>query len=128
MGYGMKKKQVNVYRNLHKKGMFSIRLGGKVIDWASTIILSGNISFHIGEKARIRVTKQRKKNVHSFIKSDNYRIADDIKLSSDYKELWYNPYFTQHYYCLTSGGIVVCADEVVLTNDRAFALNPIYLS
>lgn len=121
------KRQVNVYRNLHKKGMFSIRLSGKVIDWASTIVLSGNIAFHIGEKGRVRVTEQRKKNVHSWIKADDYKIINDkIALDNNYKELWYSPYFTQHYYCLSSGNIVVGADEVVLHNDRAYALNPAY--
>ena len=54
-------KQVSVYRNLHKPGMFSIRQSGKVIGWSTTILLEGNIAFHVNENGRLKVTRERKK-------------------------------------------------------------------
>ena len=119
-------KQFSVYRNLHKPTMFSIKQSGIVIGWASTIELEGSIGFHVGESGRIRVTKQRRKNVHSWIKSDNYKILDAPVNLDDYKELWYSPYFTQFYHCIKTGKVVVSARKIIMANDRAYALEPEY--
>ena len=120
-------KKVHVYRNLHKKGMFSIRLSGKVIDHASVIRLSGDVGFHINENGRVRVTKQRKKNVHAWVKAENYEILSEAPDLSNHVACFYDPYFTQYFHCMKTGNTLESAEEIIMANNRAYALNPVYV-
>jgi hypothetical protein len=118
-------KQFSFYRNLHKPGLFSIKQSAHVVDWQSNILLSGNIKFHISEKGRLKVVKNRRKNVHAWIKSNEYFVLENVDLTG-FLELWYNPYFTQHFYCIKTGGIVIGAEKVILTDNKAFVHKPVY--
>jgi len=112
----------SAYRNLNKPNHFSIRQSGKVIDHQVTVVLE-DCKFHVGESGRIRVTQQRRKNVHSWVNAKKYIPAniEDINLL-EYEELYYDPYFTQHYYSVKTGEIVKEALKVILANNRCYAL------
>lgn len=123
----MKRKPlIKIYRNLHKKGMFSILSKGKVVGHGAIIRLSEDISFHVNENRRQKVLQQRKKNMHSCIKGRSCEVLKVAPSLQDYKEIWYNPYFTTQYYCVVTGNVVQSADEVLLCNDKAYLLNPVY--
>jgi len=122
----MRVKQISIYRNLHKPDMFSIKQSGKVIDWQANFLIHGNIGFHVNENGRKKVTKLFKKNVHSWLKADSYEVVNTTSVPKNYIELWYNPYFTQYYYCTQTGKEVVGAQEVLVFENKVFALKPIY--
>ena len=112
------KAKVNIYRNLHKPGKFSIRLKGKVIDHAESIIVH-NCSFRVGEKGRLKVIQERRKNVHAWVVGEFYeRGSYDL---TQLEELYFDPYFTQHFMSLDTGKKVIYADLVVCANNRCYA-------
>ena len=116
----------SVYRNLNKPGMFSIKQSGIVLDWAPTILLEKKIAFHVGESGRLRVIRDRRKNVHSWIKSEMFTVLKETPSLEKYVELWYDPYYAQHYYCTRTGKKVISAHKVVMANNRAYTLQPTY--
>jgi len=80
-------KPVSVYRNLHKK-CWSIKQNGLVkahTQWASL----NECSFVVSQAGRERVLREKKKNVHAFIKGFlNYEEIDfDLE-----NQATYNPY------------------------------------
>ena len=117
----------NFYRNLNKPGNFSIREKGKVIGWSPVVLLDGNIGFHVGESGRLRVIRDRRKNVHSWIKAKSYEILNEVPSLDGYMEIYYDPYFTQFYYCTQSGKKLASAKRVLLANNRAYAYEPSYI-
>ena len=83
-------RSVYVYRNLHK-ACWSIKQDGLVKAHADTVRLS-DCEFRVGEKGRLRVIKEKKKNVHAgvvgFIPNDSF--AGPSLQACD--SITYNPY------------------------------------
>lgn len=62
------KKPVYIYRNLHSKDVrYSIRQDGLVVAHTDCIGIV-NVEFVVNQKGRERVRKEKRKNVHAFIK------------------------------------------------------------
>ena len=87
-------KPIEVYRNLHKK-CWSVRQRGKVKLHTETICLK-DAEFKVSQKGRERVLREKRKNVHAFIKG---YIVDPRVLNKldDYGnpkwvDITYNPY------------------------------------
>ena len=90
--------KVEVYFNLHKK-LFSVRdcKTGRVIDHTNHIAIA-NPQFVVRKAGRERVLRERKKNVHAFVRG--YILPeDDEACARNYfhtvfhgKEVTYNPY------------------------------------
>lgn len=59
-----------------------------VIGYTSNITLT-NVTFHVGETARRRVLKEKRKNVHAFIEGD---IETKRRFSPSGQRITYNPY------------------------------------
>lgn len=57
-------KPVRVYKNLNN-GKMSIQQGGKVVAYADSVTLK-DVSFKVNEGGRLRVIKERQKNVHAY--------------------------------------------------------------
>ena len=70
------KASFNIYWNLNRS-CWSVRLRGKVIDHVDKIMVIKNCVFHVSEAGRQRVLREKRKNVHGWIKADNYEIIDD---------------------------------------------------
>ena len=84
---------VDVYFNRHKS-TFSIRHKGKVIEHTDTVVIK-NPRFVVNESGRNRVLREKKKNVHAFVRGEYY--TKEYKLNVlDGKKYWkgiyYNPY------------------------------------
>ncbi|MHC3995722.1 hypothetical protein ACXWTF_12930 [Thiomicrolovo sp. ZZH C-3] len=108
-----------IYRNLKKKNHFSIRYKQGVIDWGTTLLLT-DCNFHVGESGRLRVVERRRKGVHAWVVAKAYEKQDEINTDGMH-ELYYDPYFTQHFHSLKTGEVVGNADIVVCKNNRCFA-------
>ena len=66
-------KNVEVYYNLHKKCL-SVRKRGLVIDHVSSILLK-NAEFVVQPAGRKRVVKEKRKNVHAYIRGERVAVA-----------------------------------------------------
>lgn len=107
------------YRNLNKPGCFSVRQNGKVIAHPKALIML-DCEIHVGEKGRLRVLRDRRKNVHAWIRSKQFKEIGKLTDFAEYEELYYDPYFTQHFFSLRTGEIVHRADEIILANNRCY--------
>jgi hypothetical protein len=90
--------RVDIYRNLHKPSMFTIRqrageLAGKVSGYSQSILLSSP-QLIVLESGRQRVLKERRKHVHAFVRGilcDAY--TKPLPIPSDIgTRITYNPY------------------------------------
>ena len=84
--------KVEVYWNIRKK-MFSVRSAkspnrGKVLAHVKKILLR-DATFVVSEIGRLRVIKEKRKNVHAFIRGTVYATHGGGKLPN---KLTYNPY------------------------------------
>ena len=92
----METKRVEVYYNLHKH-VLSVRQRGRVIMHTPTIELE-NVVFSVQPAGRNKVLKQKRKNVHAFVRgellnSDSKRIEKSLTRNSDnWRLVTYNPY------------------------------------
>jgi len=94
-------KPVEVYRNLHKK-CWSVRQGGKVKVHTSYICLQ-DVKFVVQPAGREKVLKEKRKNVHAFVKGylishkTMNRLNKDIEWTMDV--VTYNPYKHPYFTC-----------------------------
>ena len=84
-------KPVKVYRNLHK-GCWSIQQNGLVKAHSDEVNLF-DCEFLVNEKNRQKVIKQKRKNVHAFVKGYIWDTPVDL-----IKQASYNPYANNYFY------------------------------
>ena len=106
---------VEVYYNLHKK-IFSVRHAGRV--WFHTNVLTlRNCKFAVQPAGRAKVLKEKKKNVHAFIRGFFVRGDDHTNHRMLHaQQAMYNPYKTSTFVNVNSGEPVYEADIVYLNN------------
>ena len=108
---------VEAYYNLHKK-TFSVRHAGRV--WFHTNVLTlRNCKFAVQPAGRAKVLKEKKKNVHAFIRGFLVRGDDHTnhRMLPPYTEqAMYNPYKTSTFVDVGTGEPVYKADMVYLNN------------
>lgn len=105
------------YRNLNKPGYFSIRQSGRVIDHSKSLKMY-DCHFHIGEKGRLRVIRDRRKNVHAWVAGEVY---ENGEFNVDgMHELYYDPYYTQKFHSLLTGEVVNGAAFVIFKDNRCY--------
>lgn len=105
---------VFVYRNLHKQ-CYSIRHKGIVIGHADSLVLA-NADFRVYEAGRLRVLKERRKNVHAFIVGE---LTDKVPFEGGRKAT-YNPYKYCRFVFVDSEQPVYSAKLVSLTENGIF--------
>ena len=81
-----KRGPVKVYRNLHKM-CFSIQQFDKVVAHGTNFSLL-NAHFHVNENGRLRVLKNKRKNVHAWVRG----YFDESSKISIGNQIKYNPY------------------------------------
>jgi hypothetical protein len=85
---------VLVAYHLYKR-CFSVRLASsrKVIGYTNRIVLS-DVSFPVQAAGRLRVLKEKRKNVHAFVKG---KINHSIRIPHypQMREVYYNPYVVE---------------------------------
>jgi hypothetical protein len=83
--------KVDVYFNLHKKCL-SVRHKGKVIHHSNYVKIL-NPKFVVSEAGRQRVLREKRKNVHAFVRGELAALENDPKDSADnLQTITYNPY------------------------------------
>ena len=100
---------VEVYRNLNKRGaapVYSIREGGRVVGHSENVWIE-NATFVVRESGRQRVLREKRKNVHAWVKGK--RIAAPAALPRGERSVSYDPYKVGYFYDRASGSSVVQA-------------------
>ncbi len=89
--------RVRVYRNLNKPEYYSIKAmdgehKGKVVGYAKSVVLK-NVKFIVGEKSRLTVVKNQRRNVHAYCEGIIVDALDVVQTLSGYRHVvTYNPF------------------------------------
>jgi hypothetical protein len=114
-------KPVQVYRNLHRK-CFSVRQSG-IVRFHVLNILLYDARFIVGKAGRDRVRREKKKNVHAYVKGFLSSFHQQDLIQEGWYEVRYNPYTQNHFQDL-DGNPVMAAQWVQLQSSgpaiRAF--------
>ena len=103
-------KNVEVYYNLHKKCL-SVRKRGLVIDHVSSILLK-NAEFVVQPAGRKRVVKEKRKNVHAYIRGERVAVAS---FDGKSERITYNPYKHKSFVSVETGKPVYKKAIVAIT-------------
>jgi hypothetical protein len=103
--------RVEVYYNLHKK-CFSIRHKGIVISHANTVKLA-DVTFVVRKAGRERVLREKKKNVHAFVRGN--LLPPDNVAKNLFSTARYNPYMRDSFFDASTYDPLHKADMVLLT-------------
>lgn len=117
---------VYIYRNLNSKALsYSIRQKGLVVAHTDAVAIR-DAEFIVSEKGKARVQKEKKKNVHAFIKGliaqNGVMGTDAVRAEETGKQLpakvKYNPYLDLGFYCdnLTSKPFEIVSAVGVIIN------------
>lgn len=114
--------RVDIYRNLHKK-QFSVRDCSTrlVVDHLNWVIIL-NASFHVGEKGRQRVIREKRKNVHAVVRGTISRTAF-FTTAPRFTQVTYNPYKFGYFYQVNTLEPVHTAPFVLCNNGRIYIPN-----
>jgi len=109
-------KDVEVYYNLHKKCL-SVRRKGIVIDHVNSILLK-NARFVVQPAGRKRVLKEKRKNVHAFVRGERVAVASFDGRS---ERITYNPYKYKSFVSIETGKPVFKKDIVSIDGRNILA-------
>jgi len=111
------------YRNLHNDS-FSIKNRGLVIQRPKKVLLI-NVEFKVSQKGRERVIREKRKNVHAVLVSEDYKLLDEtINDYLDYNiEIYYNPYKTKTFIVKNTGEEIKHIQKALCINNRIFVKN-----
>ena len=112
---------VYVYKNLHKD-CWSVKQHGLVkahIPKDTTIGMS-ECYFTVDVKGREKVLREKRKNVHAYIRGRLHNI-DNINKDGKEVEVTYNPYKYETFVDKDTEKFVYYADEVLLTHNKVTA-------
>ena len=107
--------RVEVYRNLRKR-CWSIRHKGKVIAHEDGLVV-WDCELVSQPAGRERVRREKRKNVHAFIRGEWYGPKSSTEDITGYK-ITYNPYTDDTFMC--EGNSIEWAYMVTLTKEGAF--------
>jgi len=114
-------KPVKVYRNLHK-GCWSVKQNGLVKAHSDDITLF-DCEFLVNQNNRLKVIREKRKNVHAFVKGILSKYCDkhDHSRWGEVKSISYNPYKGDSFYDLETNESIYEADNVRLVGKKVFA-------
>jgi hypothetical protein len=111
---------VEVYWNLHKD-VFSVRdrTNRRVLGHCDEVHLT-DVSFRVSQAGRLRVIKEKRKNVHAFVRG----LISDPALHlrgpiEDYTRARYNPYESAHFMDASSGLLLHGAESARLNAQQS---------
>ena len=126
-----KNRPVYVYKNLHKD-CWSIKQHGLVKAHIPKDEAIGlwDCYFHVDAKGREKVLREKRKNVHAYVKGYLQDVENVTRISSSYLdprvtakevEVTYNPYKYETFVDKKDESFVYYADEVLLTHNKVTA-------
>jgi len=103
--------KVEVYKNLHKD-TWSIRdqSTGLVVDHSDHVLIK-DAKFVVQKRGRNRVLKEKRKNVHAFVRGV---ICPYRELGGNWNQVKYDPYKADHFYRIGTGEAVKESSTVVM--------------
>ena len=102
-----------IYRNLHTGG-FSVKYRGKVVDRLFTITAEG-VTFKVNQLGRMRVIREKRKNVHAYVVCDKYYpYVYGTEEVDKLGRISYNPYKLGDF--TVDGKVITSAEKVLLQN------------
>tara|TARA_R110000824_G_scaffold126906_1_gene286670 strand:+ start:23 stop:493 length:471 start_codon:yes stop_codon:yes gene_type:complete len=121
--------KVEVYRNLHKN-CFSVRRKGKVVGYIydddihrrDVEIYLTNVKFVVQPAGRCKVLRERKKNVHAFVRgivTPFGGLQREILYKKCYKKVTYDPYKMSTFQDV-DGNNVYEADDVLISKGTVY--------
>lgn len=112
--------KVDVYFNLHKKTL-SVRHKGKVVHHSDYVKIL-NPKFVVSEAGRQRVLREKRKNVHAFVRGELASLVNDPKDSAEnLQTITYNPYKYNTFVKKNDEAIVKTADVAHIFGRNIFA-------
>jgi len=125
----MKSSEFDVYFNLHKK-VFSLksRYLNRVVSHSDEVLME-DVQFKVSEAGRQRVLREKRKNVHAFVRGElvchyspqNQRMVQPETLIEQGVELTYNPYKYSTFVIKSTGEPVYSASKVLLKGKKIYA-------
>ena len=100
-------KNIEVYYNLRKKCL-SVRKRGLVVDHVRSILLK-NAEFVVQPAGRKRVVKEKRKNVHAYVRGERVAVAS---FDGKSERITYNPYKNKSFVSVETGKPVYKKDIV----------------
>lgn len=108
--------------HLHKR-CFSIRLAAtrKVIGYADKVVVR-DVGFIVSSSGRIRVLRERKKNVHAFVRGKYEQLEQSIS-TQQWREAYYNPYQVEGFVDRETREPIRFADMAVCEGGKVYYWN-----
>jgi hypothetical protein len=108
----------NIFWNLNRK-CWSVRYKSKVIHHLDQIIKITNPKFHVSELGRQRVLKEKTKNIHAWVKADNFEVFDRHSMSKEdhasrFDEIYYAPFILSCFINRRTKVKIEKADSIIL--------------
>ena len=129
----LKGKWVETYYNLHKH-VLSVRRGGRVQLHTDALMLE-DVKFAVQPAGREKVLKQKRKNVHAFVRGNYEPIKSGVVIDFDssmrfilsgfgynWERVYYNPYKTKTFVVTKTGKPIHEAIRVIIKNKEIWAL------
>lgn len=115
------------YYNLHKKCLSYRPTNGSEGVQHADIISMSNVSFAVQPAGRDRVRREKRKNVHAFVRGHlNFvNVTWEVEVDSTdskFVEVTYNPYKYDSFVIKSTGEPIYSAREVVLSERRIWAV------
>lgn len=109
---------VEAYWNLHRDCL-SVRPRGGRVEHLTAVTLT-NVRFAVQPAGRDKVIRERRKNVHAFVRGIVTAINDDVAPNPSGMLVRYNPYEAGHFQTPT-GAPIHNAETVTIRNRRIIA-------
>lgn len=115
--------RVEVYRNLHN-GLMSVRECHGIVLTHEREVFVRNANFVVQPAGREKVIRERRKNVHAFVRGELHGFHRGMLLGFDDWQGWskatYNPYKSATFFDKDTGDAVHSASKVVITTTGVF--------
>jgi hypothetical protein len=106
-----------IYWNLHKQ-CWSVKFKGKVIEHVYNTIRVWNAEYKVSEAGRLRVIKEKRKNVHAYVACSFYVVTEtepSWPTWPSWVEVYYNPYKVQTFVRMDDREPIYKSDSAVMT-------------
>lgn len=113
--------RIEAYWNLHRN-CISYRpttKGGRV-QHAESLQLR-NVRFAVQPAGREKVLKEKRKNVHAFVRGNVVSIGQGLPPKGEWVRVTYNPYLYDSFVIAETGEPIYAAHEVVIEDKRIYA-------
>lgn len=113
--------RVEAYRNLHNNSLSVRRMGkgGKVFTRPAMACLT-DVTFAVQPAGREKVLRERKKNVHAFVRGEFVPEPAPFDPSLPWREARYNPYESDQFIDKETGQPVTTAEVAFVTTSGVF--------